>query len=548
MINDAKDTAINVGVGEGGGDDEDNGSVGGSPTTDKDAKIFSSSKSCPRKRQKIGDVTVEAQRRQQSPLLSTLLGPDPGIKNCPRKSELVSQSVRKTMNFWMTNVIPHLKTKGRVESYARAVALSIARCCCIASGIDLQGSLTDLEKEYVNPCNDDFLIKSLRVLVERFHNVETVMSDYPGQKNEDRSAEEDCDLKFFQENNFRTEMSNVSTETIEYAKTTIANSVMKLIWGTLSKRPGVVASAPSLSHPNKFSKLIEFVNFWKKIADWYEKYPNHKERDAHMSSVASKALFSNTKIIKKKKIFNFSPMMLYPSNVDPREITTDYLVKLLLELILSPHIHIEWKIEMSLFVSARGPKMLSPFEEMINNSAKINSETIDTTARQHQANSNSGLLGPWPRCIFGNNMNSVSIQPCSALFWDFCRGGAPPCAVEYMMVFNEPSAHPALSTGSGLFGCFYDDDDRCDDGNNSNGSNRLSSTSCVKAACVASSTTLTDIPQKNSGGVKKRKIMSKKTSNNDDNNNNNNHYHQKTCCFLLLILLPKCCNLFVRQR
>ena len=116
----------------------------------------------------------------------------------------------------------------------------------------------------------------------------------------------------------------------------------------------------------------------------------------------------------------------YPAETVNDQRISDYVIKLFLELVLSPHIHMEWKLEMAKYLTGKGIAMVSQAFGAQENGG--DSDTLNDVTQ----------TGPF--------------QPCAARFWDFCKSGKPPHSVEYAFITPEPSSVPCLSSGAGVFG------------------------------------------------------------------------------------------------
>lgn len=323
---------------------------------------------------------------------------DLGITNCPERSGAVAASLKTATEYWCKNVIPFLK-KGRADSYLRAAAVCVARCCCnSAAAVLAPGVITQFERGFVPDAA-----------------VEKILKYAADNLGKDSGA------------------TTSSPEMGEEALEAITTAVYRIY-----KKGGSDSS-------KKFGSVIAFVLMWSRVADWYAAHPVHKVRDCKLSCI--RATHNDV------HVHPADSTLLYPINTDASVIIEDYILKLLAELVLSPHIHIEWKIDMCRFISKDGPRMLSAFEKDINSAvADIFAADGDTTSCEYGS-------APISECkdLFGPRYNPTRLQPCAANFWDFCRGDNPPSDVRYAMLFNEPSSHPSLASGAGAFGTYYGD-------------------------------------------------------------------------------------------
>ena len=108
---------------------------------------------------------------------------------------------------------------------------------------------------------------------------------------------------------------------------------------------------------------------------------------------------------------------------------------------LSPHIHIEWKLDMAKFVFDRGINMMKAFQMSSKDEEEMEFEEDI-----------SGSGGGGGRGAEAEDIVVPNLQPCAARFWDFCRGGVRPGDIEYAIITPEPSSDPCVSTGASIFG------------------------------------------------------------------------------------------------
>ena len=322
---------------------------------------------------------------------------DLAISNCPEQSEKVSRLLLKTLCYWERNVIPYLsKNKaGRGDTYLRAAVMCVTRCC-IPVGVAHQA-----EKIFVNSI-DAYICDILKKTIPPAD--ETVLS------------------------------LEIGEEAVE----TLSRTIYKH-WITAYKNSRIKAN----ENNKKFGSTIAFVRAWKNIAEKYEAYPVHEERDEKMHHVLA-APFTDSRRQQQQQ-------PLYPVNAEATVITGDYLFKLLAELVLSPHIHVEWKMSMCKFIERDARKMLTLLELDIDRAAT----DITTNIQNDQFTCEYGSE-PIKRCFHshGTKYNPSQILPRASNFWDFCKGGSSPSEIRYCMMFNEPSSNSKLSSGAGLFGFF----------------------------------------------------------------------------------------------
>ena len=320
------------------------------------------------------------------------------ITNCQEESTRVVSSLLKVLEYWEKNVIPFIKRKaGRADTYLRAAVVCVARCC-VTPGIT-----TKAEKCFINS-TDEYICN--------------IMVKTNPQQDNDTPPE-------------------IGEEAVE--------AVSRAIY----KHWTMAYKSVKTQHKEKFGSTIAFVHAWKKIAIRYLEYPVHNERDVHLHH-----LVDGINAVTEKHAVDGT--LLYPINTDASVITSDYLFKLLLELVLSPHINVEWKIAMSKFMEKDAMKMLSGLEIDINKSAVDISGGMTCEYGSKPVNECSVL--------YGSKFNPSRIMPRAANFWDFCRGGSSPAEIKFCMMFNEPSSNPVLSSGAGLFGVFTGSEKQIEEG------------------------------------------------------------------------------------
>lgn len=327
------------------------------------------------------------------------------VTNCQEESTRVASSLLKVLEYWERNIIPyHLVNRkaGRADTYLRAAVMCVTRCC-VSDSLTL-GITTQAERRFIN-CTD-------------MHICDILSKTIPctGEQDDDNAPSP-------------PRPSEIGEEAVD----AVSRAIYKH-WTTTYKSVK--------NNNNKYGSTIAFVHAWKKIAERYAEYPVHRDRDVQLHH-----LVHGTANVEKHAV---DGTLLYPINTDASIITSDYIFKLLSELVLSPHINVEWKIAMCAFVEKDATKMLSGFETDITKSA------VDI--------SGGGMTceyGPKPvnECydLYGSKFNPSRIMPRAVNFWDFCRGGSSPSEIKFCMIFNEPSCNPVLSSGAGLFGVFTGD-------------------------------------------------------------------------------------------
>lgn len=329
------------------------------------------------------------------------------LANCPRMVSKLCGKLRTVIDYWKRNVIPGLK-RGQSSVYLKAAAICIARCCCNSSGtILVPGKLTMYERKVI-PSPDPNVTKILLFAAEN-------TSDESDDDNGQRISHE------------------IGEEALEIITTTILKAWQTIYDNKTNDMTGAI---------KRFGPVISFIDSWGKISEWYEQHLCHKTRDANLA-------FIQQGIKPYTKQHRVDGTILYPVTTDPSVIIRDYYFKLMLELVLSPHIHVEWKIDMCLFLNKDSHKMVKAFEKDISRSA--------TDALEKTATCDYGR-GPIEDCLDAYEgvprYNPTRILPCAANFWDMCRSGEPPSSARYVMVFNEPSSVPSLTSGAGAFATF----------------------------------------------------------------------------------------------
>lgn len=328
---------------------------------------------------------------------------DSVITNCPILTKNVGKSVLHVTQFWNDRVCGFLRT-GQKTMFLKAAAVSIARCCCNASGLVFKDKLLDMAYTRTNfPSSDSFMRGILKYA---------------------SSHEEGEPIGGIEE--------TVAQEALE----TITDTILR-VWEKVYDPK----SNNMIGARKRFWPVIAFVNTWHRIAEWYCENPNHKIRDSRMSHVTSLADNGSERHIE-------DGTLVYPVNTDPSIMVHDFYFKLLVELIMSPHHHIEWKIEMCKFIIKDAYKMISAFTPDIYCSGNdiVNGTATCEYGRQ-----------PVDECLDtynGPRFNPTRLQPCAANFWDFCRSGRPPSDARYVLLFNEPSVCPELSSGAGAFAMY----------------------------------------------------------------------------------------------
>nr|AKS10611.1 wsv427-like protein [Metopaulias depressus WSSV-like virus] len=333
-------------------------------------------------------------------------GIDLVVTNCQEESTRVASSLLEILEYWERNVIPYLENRktGRADTYLKAAVVCIARCC--VSNSLTPGITTQAERCFIKS-TDSYICNILT-------------------KTTPRTEEQD-------------DNTSLPPEIGEEAVEAVSHAIYKH-WTMTYK-------SVKTNNNKKFGSTIALVHAWKKIAERYREYPVHKDRDVQLHHLING---TNTATAEKHAV---DGTLLYAINTDAFVITSDYLFKLLLELVLSPHINIEWKIAMCKFVEKDAMKMISGFETDITKSAVDISGGSDDDGGGMTCEYGSK---PVKECssLYGSKFNPSRIMPRAANFWDFCRGGSSPSEIKFCMMFNEPSCNPVLSSGAGIFGVF----------------------------------------------------------------------------------------------
>ena len=379
----------------------------------------------------VGAVDKKTNKRQC--VRPRLWDVDLGVTNCPTDvRDYITDNALKVLKFWKTDVLPKLKAtkpqRGRAESYLRAAIVSLARCC-FRGGIQPG---TKAETTFMGNMTDE----NLKIILYHKTAVSPRISDPSVFPNSIELIEETLEAMF---HTIHRHWSNAY-------KSYVASLSVKLP-----------------TSYKKFGATIHFVNVWYEIVKHYAETPNHCERDSGLKNMMEEAL---------DRFCTTTP--LYPLQTPSGIIVGDYTFKLLSEIILSPHIHPEWKISMCKFVDKDINKMLvtSGVQADIEKAASLISELTEEGGEEEEpaaaaeagvASSGRGLA-PGEKFVFdsikmngGKKYNPVQILPTATNFLDFCKGYISPCETKYCMIFNEPSTHIDLASGAGMFGMFTGD-------------------------------------------------------------------------------------------
>lgn len=314
---------------------------------------------------------------------------DKVVKNDPGRVDRVVERLREELNYWRKSIIPDIGKTGRLETMIKTWMLRIVRA---ALGVPFNAQWSPEELGYCKiDVSKDKVLNRLIVL---------------GRKKRP---------------------SSVPHPTIVEAVINCSSLHFK-IWQTYMKSANKPCGGTSFN--NRFYPLYRLLDFWDKIINkWYANYHDNVKRDSMLAFVCNGAssMLKHSRIPLCYECNDRCMGIQYPAETVNDQRISDYVVKLSLELILSPHIHIEWKLEMSKYLTSKGIAMVSQaFGAKEEGSGS--SETM-TDVRETRP-----------------------FQPCAARFWDFCKSERPPHSVEYALITPEPSSTPCLSSGASVFG------------------------------------------------------------------------------------------------
>nr|BDT63190.1 MAG: wsv427-like protein [Hemigrapsus takanoi nimavirus]GBG35383.1 wsv427-like protein [Hemigrapsus takanoi nimavirus] len=313
---------------------------------------------------------------------------DKVVKNDPHQVDRVIERLREELNYWRKSIIPDIGKTGRLETMIKTWMLRIVRA---ALGVPLDAQWSPDELNY---CKID-------VLKDRILNRLILLG--------------------------RKKSSSPMPHPVIVEAVINCSSLHYKIWQTYMKSANKPCGGGSIN--NRFYLLYRLVGFWDKIINnWYANYHDNVKRDSMLAFVCSGAssMFRHSRIPLCYECNDQCMGIRYPAETVNDQRVIDYVVKLFLELVLSPHIHIEWKLEMSKYLASKGIAMVS--QAFGAKEEGSNSDTM-TDVRE---------TGPF--------------QPCAARFWDFCKSEKPPHSVEYALITPEPASTPCLSSGAGVFG------------------------------------------------------------------------------------------------
>lgn len=317
---------------------------------------------------------------------------DKVVKNDPERVNRVVERLREELNYWRKSIIPDIGNTGRLETMIKTWMVRIVRA---ALGVPFDARWSSEEFGYCKiDVSKDKVLNRLVML---------------GRKNTSSSVP----LPAFVE-------AVINCSSLHFK-----------IWQTYMKN----ANKPPCgggSMNSRFYPLYRLVGFWDKIINnWYANYHDNVKRDSMLAFVcsgASSSMFKHSRISLCDECNERCMGIHYPAETVNDQRISDYVVKLFLELVLSPHIHIEWKLEMSKYLTSKGIAMVSQAFGAEEEKGSSSRETVSVVRK----------TGPF--------------QPCAARFWDFCKSERPPHSVEYALITPEPSSTPCLSSGAGVFG------------------------------------------------------------------------------------------------
>nr|BDT62496.1 MAG: wsv427-like protein [Melicertus latisulcatus pemonivirus] len=262
--------------------------------------------------------------------------------------------------------------------------------------------------------------------------------------NGDADIEEDDD----ENPRWDTPQDSPSTETI----ICMAQHLFK-IWtstGSRQQYSGRVIQSLAPGQPQRFLAVYDFLGFLRDAVKLHLRHPVHHDRDWRMSCIgelrntASCETLCCCKVSSSDTDLMMPPRVLrYSTATSDAVITADYLLKSTIELILSPHIHWEWKSGLMQFLSEKGGKMLKRFCKTPSPSIhEENSEDSDMFDGQDQKKATAAR----DRI---REYNPLIILPCAANLWDFCKTERPPSDVRFLLLNSEAPSDPRLTSGAG---------------------------------------------------------------------------------------------------
>ena len=316
-------------------------------------------------------------------------GPDLALTNIlhfkPRRLELVALALTRWAKYFAS------VRDGKRETYTRCVAWLVTHYA-----MGGQGRLDDISVAYV--------FRTKRIGDDKIeHKLRTCLEAGDGDDDDDSAPP----------------TSHMVNEAAEH---------LIKIWDATGKRkdyrhhPSVCVEPGRQPQPARFRPVREFATVMSRAVELHQLYPIHKDRDCRMACIGEP---SDDGVVagilcrcRSRATDALTPKVLrYPLHVPTAVITSDYIFKAALELLLSPHIHWEWKTGLLRFWAVRGTKILSRY-----NTVKAN-----------------------PSLPY----HPLVIVPCAANLWDFCRTDKPPSAVEFAIINDSPPSNPIVASGAG---------------------------------------------------------------------------------------------------
>nr|BDT62673.1 MAG: wsv427-like protein [Metapenaeus ensis nimavirus] len=332
------------------------------------------------------------------------------VQNCPEKSKKVATAVIDFLKYVEENTLPSLERKSNfgINKVLKLVSACLARCC-VADAIDPEVGL-EVERAFAKINYDE----------------------QPFSDTLKASAAICCRAQI---------SSNGSSPQLwEEAMWAAASAIFK-VWTRSFKQN----EQARLGKKEKLSSIMGFVAAWKFAARKFATEPIHEKRDVQIHHVRD-----CSRGVETVAGIHTDGTLLYSINTSPQTITEDYLFKMLFELLMSPHINVEWKIPLCKFMEKDAAEMLASFVQDISRSA---TDVVEMTEDSSMCEYGSRTIDVC-RTLYGSKFNPSRIVPIASNFWDFCRGGHSPSDVRHCMLFDEPSCNPKLSSGAGLFGKF----------------------------------------------------------------------------------------------
>ncbi|KAK3884954.1 hypothetical protein Pcinc_010797 [Petrolisthes cinctipes] len=286
---------------------------------------------------------------------------DKVLSNDPLQTEAVIDNLNRELSYWNTSILSNLGKTGRLDTFVKTFILRINRATL---GVPFKTQMTQEEISYckIDVARDKPPLPTV---------VETIL-------------------------NF--------------------SSLHLKLWNMYMKTSRHFSGGTG----GKFATLLSLHSFWHKVANaWYKTHLNNNIRDSMLALICNgaRSMFQHDRDVSSCPA---APLIQYPVAMVKDQRISDYAIKLYLELVLSHHIHMEWKLEMAKYLSNKGIGMV---DQAFSEDAEGGSVEV-----------------------------YYAFEPCAARFWDFCKSEKPPSSIEYAIITPEPASHPCVSSGSGLFG------------------------------------------------------------------------------------------------